>query len=101
MEFNKVILKGSSNLDEAIALSSGKKLAEAERLKKIQGLAPLDLSSDEEQEMIHNSIKGVINEIIRQIFQCFEFYEKRCFGDKVGKVYIIGGGSQLKDWVLI
>ena len=56
----------------------------------------MDLSSDEEQEMIHNSIKGVINEIIRQIFQCFEFYEKRCFGDKVGKVYIIGGGSQLK-----
>lgn len=85
LEFNKVILKGSSNLDEAIALSSGKKLAEAERLKKIQGLAPLDLSSDEEQEMIHNSIKGVINEIIRQIFQCFEFYEKDVLVIKWGK----------------
>ena len=96
LEFNKVILKGSSNLDEAIAASINKKLEEAERLKKIQGITPLDLSSGEEQEKIHNSIKGVINEIIRQIFQCFEFYEKRCFGDKVGKVYIIGGGSQLK-----
>ena len=96
LEFNKVILRGSSNLDEAIAANINKKLDEAERLKKIQGLAPLDLNSGEEQEKIHNSIKDVINEIIKQIFQCFEFYEKRCFGEKVGKVYIIGGGSQLK-----
>lgn len=96
LEFNKVILRGSSNLDEAIAASINKKLEEAERLKKIQGITPLDLSSGEEQEKIHNSIKGVINEIVKQIFQCFEFYEKRCFGEKVGKVYIIGGGSQLK-----
>lgn len=96
LEFNKVILRGSSNLDDAIAASTNRDLSEAERLKKIQGLMPLDLNSGEEQEKIHNSIKGVINEIIRQIFQCFEFYEKRCFGEKVGKAYIIGGGSQLK-----
>ncbi|MDQ2086345.1 pilus assembly protein PilM [Herbivorax sp. ANBcel31] len=96
LEFNKVILKGSSNLDEVIAENANKRLVDAERLKKIQGLKSLDLNSSEEQELIHNSIKSVIDEIVKQIFQCFEFYEKRCFGEKVGKAYIIGGGSQLK-----
>ena len=85
LEFNKVILKGSSNIDEAIAESNHVKLDEAERLKKIQGLTPLDLSFDEEQVKIHNSIKGVINEIVRQIFQCFEFYEKDVLEIRWGK----------------
>jgi len=50
LEFNKVILRGSSNIDEAIAASTGKKLEEAERIKKIHGLALTDINADEEQE---------------------------------------------------
>lgn len=96
LEFNKVILRGSSNIDEAIAASTGKKLEEAERIKKIHGLALTDINADEEQEKIYNSIKSVIDDIIRQMFQCFEFYEKRCYGEKIGRIYMIGGGSQLK-----
>ncbi|GAE87344.1 pilus assembly protein PilM [Acetivibrio straminisolvens] len=96
LEFNKVILRGSSNIDEAIAASTGKKLEEAERLKKIQGIDLPDINADEEQEKIHNSIKSVIDEIARQMFQCFDFYEKRCYGEKIGKIYMIGGGSLLK-----
>ncbi|MFZ5989681.1 MAG: type IV pilus assembly protein PilM [Bacillota bacterium] len=96
LEFNKVILRGSSNLDEAIAANTLKKMEEAERLKKIQGLTLPDSNVGEDQEKIYNSIKGVIDEIARQLFQCFEFYEKRCYGEKVGKIYMIGGGSLLK-----
>lgn len=95
LEFNKVILRGSSNLDEAIAANTDKKLEEAERLKKIQGLTLPDVNVGDEQEAIYNSIKSVIDEIVRQMFQCFEFYEKRCYGEKIGKIYMIGGGSLL------
>ncbi|NLD46868.1 MAG: pilus assembly protein PilM [Clostridiaceae bacterium] len=96
LEFNKVILKGSSNLDDAIASSTQKRIEEAETLKKIQGLILPEINVSDEQEKIYNSVKGVIDEIIRQVFQCFEFYEKRCYGEKIGKIYMIGGGSLLK-----
>ncbi|HOQ01056.1 MAG TPA: pilus assembly protein PilM [Acetivibrio clariflavus] len=96
LEFNKVILRGSSNIDEAIAEKLFKKLDEAERIKKINGMEILETNVSEEQEIIYQCIKGVIDDIAKQIYQCFEFYEKRCYGDKVGKIYIIGGGSLLK-----
>lgn len=96
LEFNKVILRGSSNLDDAISARIDKKVDEAERLKKIHGMVLPDINASEEQELIYQSIKEVIDDIIKQIFQCFDFYEKRCYGDKVGKIYIIGGGSLLK-----
>lgn len=96
LEFNKVILRGSSNLDEAIAAKVDKRVDEAERLKKMRGMILPDTNVAEEEELIFQSIKGVIDDITKQIFQCFDFYEKRCYGDKVGKIYIIGGGSLLK-----
>lgn len=96
LEFNKVILRGSSNLDEAISASVDKKIDEAERIKKMYGMVLPETNVGEEQEKIYESMKSVIDDIIKQIFQCFEFYEKRCYGDKVGKIYIIGGGSLLK-----
>lgn len=96
LEFNKVILRGSSNLDEAIATNTQKEIDEAERLKKIQGLTLPEMNVGDTQEVIYRSIKSVVDDIVRQIFQCFEFYEKRCYGEKVGKIYMIGGGSLLK-----
>ncbi len=96
LEFNKVILRGSSNLDEAISAKVDKKIDESERIKKMHGMVLPETNIGEEQEMIYQSIKGVIDDTIKQIFQCFDFYEKRCYGDKVGKIYIIGGGSLLK-----
>lgn len=95
LEFNKVILKGSSNLDDSIALNTKKSIEMSERLKKMQGLTAPETNISEEQESIHESIKTVVDDIIRQVFQCFEFYEKRCYGEKIGKIYIIGGGSLL------
>ena len=96
LEFNKVILRGSSNIDEVIAAKLFKKLDEAERLKKIHGMELPETNVSEEQEVLYQCIKSVIDDIAKQIYQCFEFYEKRCYGDKVGKIYIIGGGSLLK-----
>jgi len=40
LEFNKVILSGSSNIDEHIARELNISLQEAERLKKTYGMTP-------------------------------------------------------------
>lgn len=96
LEFNKVILIGSSNLEGAISSNMGIKLDEAERLKKMYGMALPDINTSEQQERIYRHIKDIIDKIVIQIHQCFEFYDRRCYGTKIGKVYIIGGGSMLK-----
>jgi type IV pilus assembly protein PilM len=96
LEFNKVILIGSSNLEGAMSSNMGIKLDEAERFKKMYGMVLNDMNTSDQQEKIYRNIKDIIDKIIVQIHQCFEFYDKRCFGAKIGKVYIIGGGSLLK-----
>ncbi len=96
LEFNKVILIGSSNLEGVISSNMGIKLDDAERLKKIYGMVLPDMNTSEQQEKIYRCIKDIVDKIILQIHQCFDFYEKRCYGTKVGKIYIIGGGSMLK-----
>lgn len=96
LEFNKVILSGSSNLDDHIAGTLMKKPEECEMLKKMYGLTVPDLNASEEQEKIFQAIKDNVDRVIKQIYQCFEFYEARCYGEKIGKAYIIGGGSLLK-----
>ncbi len=96
LEFNKVILIGSSNLEGSMSSNMGIRLDEAERFKKMYGMVLPDLNSSDQQEKIYRSIKDIVDKIIIQIHQCFDFYDKRCFGAKIGKVYIIGGGSLLK-----
>jgi type IV pilus assembly protein PilM len=40
--------------------------------------------------------KAVLNEIVKNIKMCFDFYTHRCAGEKIGVLYLIGGGSQLR-----
>ncbi|MCX7746079.1 MAG: type IV pilus assembly protein PilM [Clostridia bacterium] len=96
LEFNKVILIGSSNLEVAITKVIDKKLDECERLKKMYGMVLPETNVSEDQEKIYHTIKDIIDKVLKQIHQCFDFYEKRCYGSKVGKIYVIGGGSLLK-----
>lgn len=96
LEFNKVILSGSSNLDDEIAVAIDKKPEEAERLKKMYGINTPGINASEEQEKTFECSRRLVDKAIKQIYQCFEFYETRCYGEKVGKIYIIGGGSLLQ-----
>ncbi|HEX3029493.1 MAG TPA: pilus assembly protein PilM [Clostridia bacterium] len=96
LEFNKVVLIGSSNLDTVLANSLGMSESEAERIKRMYGMDKSKADISSEHEAIYLTVKSKVDEIVKQIIQCFEFYEKRCFGSKVGKIYIIGGGSMLK-----
>jgi type IV pilus assembly protein PilM len=96
LEFNKVILKGSSNIDELISSSLSRNLIVSESLKKQYGITPPDINASQEHESVFPTIQDFIDKVVNQIYQCFNYYEMRCYGTKVGKVYIIGGGALLK-----
>lgn len=96
LEFNKVILKGSSKIDDDIAKATKMKLFEAELQKKKQGLLMPDEYNRTEFKIIQEIIKRNTDEIIQQIHQLMEFYKRRCYGSNIDKIYIIGGGAYLK-----
>jgi len=95
LEFNKVILSGSSNIDEHIARELNISLQEAERLKKTYGMTPPNNLSKREHVITYGKVSNFIERLTRQIAKCFEFYLEMCYGTPISKIFIIGGGSQL------
>lgn len=98
-EFNRVALMGSSNIDGAIfkALNLEKKQEEkAERYKKMYGVVSTRDLNNELEWQCSNAAKEVLGEVMRNIRLCFDFYISRCAGDEISKIYLIGGGSQMK-----
>ena len=69
----------------------------SESLKKQYGVTPPDMNASREHEEVYPIIKEFIDQVINQIYQCLNYYEMRCYGTKVAKIYIIGGGSLLKN----
>lgn len=98
-EFNRVALLGSSNIDSAIfhALNLEKQHeARAEGYKKLYGVVEIKDLNNELEWQCSNAAKEVLNEVIKNIKTCFDFYTTRCAGEEISKIYLIGGGSQLK-----
>jgi len=95
LEFNKVILSGSSNIDDHIARELDISLQEAERLKKLYGMLPPNNLSKRDHVVAYGKINAYIERLAKQIVKCFEFYLDRCYGTPISKIFIIGGGSQL------
>ncbi len=95
LEFNKVILAGSSNIDDFISRTMQISVEKAEQLKKMYGLVPPTSFSTNEHTAAYYCIKEFAEKLVKQIVKCFEFYVERCFGSKISRIYIIGGGSQL------
>ena len=97
LEFNKVILTGSTNLDDAISKTARKSIIEAERLKKMYGITvPPPHTTNEDHLKVYRTLKEVVDKLLIQSYMCLTFYEARCYGVKVGKIFVIGGGSLLK-----
>jgi type IV pilus assembly protein PilM len=98
-EFNRVILLGSSNIDATILKDLGlepHQLDQAERYKKMYGMVRTkDLNNVLEWDC-SESTKIVINEIVKHVKMCFDFYIQRCAGEQISRMYLVGGGSQLK-----
>lgn len=95
LEFNKVILSGSSNIDEHISKEMNISLQEAERLKKMYGMTVPNNLSKRDHVVTYGKVSSFIERLTKQIVKCFEFYLERCYGTPISKIFIIGGGSQL------
>jgi type IV pilus assembly protein PilM len=95
LEFNKAILRGSSNIDELIAQRMYRKLSEGEAIKLKHGMSLPESFSIKERDEYGKIVKEIVDEIIEQIKECFELYKKLYAGSEIGHAYIIGGGSML------
>lgn len=98
-EFNRVALLGSSNIDTEIFkdldLDKGQEY-KAEMYKKMYGIANAKDPNNELEWQCSSSAKIVINEVMKNIRMCFDFYVSRCAGEEVSSIYLIGGGSQMR-----
>ncbi len=98
-EFNRVILKGSSNIDQTIAEYVNlekNQLDKAERYKKMYGLVTYRDPNNELEWQCSEAARRVIDDIARNVKMCFNFYAERCGGEQIGKIFMVGGGSKLK-----
>lgn len=96
-EFNRVILKGSSRIDNQIIKDMELKPDEfqkAELYKKTYGFNPNAVAGTE--YICSQSAKKILDSILADIKMCIDFYITRCSGEHPGKIYLIGGGSQMK-----
>lgn len=96
-EFNRVILKGSSRIDAQIFKDlklQPNEMQKAELYKKMYGLSTN--TSPETEYLCAQSARKVMDSIIKDIQMCIDFYMTRCSGEHPSKVFLIGGGSQMK-----
>lgn len=96
-EFNRVILKGSSKIDEEIIKELDLQPHEyhkAELYKKMYGLSTILKPGNE--YLCSKAAMRVMDSIIKDIKKCIDFYLTRCNGEHPSKIFLIGGGSQMK-----
>jgi len=98
-EFNRVLLMGSSNIDDVIFNDLGlekHEVSKSEMYKKMYGIALYRDLNNELEWKCSEAAKKVISEIVKNIKMCFDFYTTRCGGEQISRIYLVGGGSQLK-----
>lgn len=96
-EFNRVILKGSSRIDHEIVKEldlQPHEVQKAELYKKMYGLSTILTPCNE--YLCSKAAMRVMDSIIKDIKMCIDFYLTRCNGEHPSKIFLIGGGSQMK-----
>ncbi len=96
-EFNRVILKGSSKIDSTIFKDLSmqpNEVQKSELYKKMYGISETAIAGTE--FVCSQAAKKVMNSIISDIKMCIDFYLSRCNGEQPSKIFLIGGGSQMK-----
>ncbi|MCX7709255.1 MAG: pilus assembly protein PilM [Clostridia bacterium] len=95
LEFNRVILCGSSNIDEQIAKTCKLKDEDAEIQKINYGMLPPSTNSPVEHHQVNKTVHSFICKLTKQIQDCFHFFNQRDYSGSISKVFVMGGGSQL------
>lgn len=88
MEFTRIIKSGGSIIDREISKAYGISLEEAEKRK----IEQCDFGDDD----INSIIKSVVEDWVEELNRIIQFYKNKKVGNKLDKVYIYGGCSNLK-----
>lgn len=97
MDFTRIIKSGGSLIDRDIARKLGITLKEAE-VKKI-GLSNINYSAFEENSeelLVNNTIANIVDEWVEELNRIIQFYRNKKMGNKIDRIYIYGGNSNLK-----
>lgn len=92
--FNRIIPQGGKDIDMAIANSYNLSIDEAEKRK----IEAVKLSDDIDGDIILNElVKADIDSWILEIQRIFRYYTSRSGTNRIDKVYLYGGNSNIKD----
>jgi|LSQX01.2.fsa_nt_gb type IV pilus assembly protein PilM len=99
LKFNRILLNGSSYIDEIISNYLNTDLKTAEEIKnnniRIDNVDNFESDTDKFSQ-VNNQIKSGLNNFMNDINRFFEFYNSRGSGNMLEKIFICGGGSKLK-----
>lgn len=99
LKFSRILLSGSSDIDQLIAGQLSVDLKEGEEFKIRLGALIADdefINPNSDGAIISNIIKPHINNILNDINRFIDFYNSRSTKNKLDKIYLCGGGSKLK-----
>ncbi|MBS4540010.1 type IV pilus assembly protein PilM [Clostridium sp. D2Q-11] len=91
--FNRVIERGSRDIDIGLANAFNLELSEAKSKKEDFDLYEDNMNS---YDIIHTLITAGLDEWISDIEKIFTYYRNINRGNKIDGIYIYGGGSRLK-----
>ncbi|MCX7920414.1 MAG: type IV pilus assembly protein PilM [Clostridia bacterium] len=101
LQFSRILLTGSSEIDKLIANSLNKDFMEAEKMKISLGRVITEATAgDERQEVlsISETISTAVSNIAGDINRFIDFYNSRSAKNRLQKIYICGGGTKLNGF---
>jgi type IV pilus assembly protein PilM len=98
LKFNRILLYGSNDFSKNISSNLHLSLEQAEQKKISRGMIMLseDIAQDSETIVISESIRAVLLNFIDDVSRLFDFYNSRETGNRIDRIYLIGGGALVK-----
>jgi type IV pilus assembly protein PilM len=92
-QFVRIIAAGGADVTAGLASRLGVPLEEAERLKRLHGIAP-DLSQPDGRE-VSTAVMDVVGELLVSIRNTIAYFSNTRPSSAVGRIVLAGGGSRL------
>ena len=92
LDFTRMMRVGGENINFALAEELGMAAKSTEALK----IEKSDLDDIKEDDFINIALKKVLGNISLEIERIFKFYLSKSVGNKIDKIYLYGGTSNIK-----
>lgn len=97
LDFSRIIKSGGSLIDRELSKELKSNLQESEKTKiELCDLNYSTFSEGSEQHIVNNIAKLVADEWSDELNRIIQFYRNKKVGNNISKVYIHGGGANLK-----